>query len=105
MGSVVVRIAGMDYGGWHAVSVLRGLEQASASFSCSLSERSSGIPLDPWRLRPGAPCSIYLDGELVITGYVDTYSPRFDANSHGVELRGRSRTADLVDSSAIVPGG
>lgn len=105
MGAVVLRIGGVDYSGWHAISVLRGLEQAAASFSCSVSERTSGFRLEPWLLRPGAPCSIFLDGELVITGFVDTYAPRFDANSHGVELRGRSRTADFVDGAAIVPGG
>jgi prophage tail gpP-like protein len=46
-----------------------------------------------------------LDGDLVLTGYVDSYAPRFDADTHVVEIRGRSRTADFVDSSAVVPGG
>jgi len=102
---VTVRLGGIDYDGWHAVSVQRGLEQAAAQFSCSVSERTTGSPMEPWVLRPGSPCSIYLDGELVVTGYIDTYMPRYDAHSHGVEIRGRSRTADFVDGAAIVPGG
>jgi prophage tail gpP-like protein len=102
---VTVRIGGVDYDGWQAVSVQRGLEQAAAQFSCSVSERTTGFPQEPWVLRPGSPCSILLDGELVITGYIDTYMPRYDAHSHGVEIRGRSRTADFVDGAAIVPGG
>jgi prophage tail gpP-like protein len=102
---VTVRLGGVDYDGWHAVSVQRGLEQAAAQFSCSVSERTTGAPMEPWVLRPGSPCSILLDGEVVITGYIDTYMPRYDANSHGVEIRGRSRTADFIDSAAIVPGG
>jgi prophage tail gpP-like protein len=105
MGQVTVRLGGVDYEGWHAVSVVRGLEQASASFSCSVSERTTGYALEPWVFGPGAPCTILLDGELVVTGYVDSYAPRFDATSHGVEIRGRSRTADFVDGAAIVPGG
>jgi prophage tail gpP-like protein len=105
MGHVTVRIGGTDYGGWHAVSVLRNLENAASSFSCSVSERTTGAQLEPWVLAPGSPCSILVDGELVITGYIDTYSPRFDARSHGVEIRGRSRTADFIDGAAIVPGG
>jgi prophage tail gpP-like protein len=105
MGGVALQIGGMNYEGWHAVSVLRGLEQAAASFSLSVSERTTGVALEPWVLRPGAPCSIWLDGELVLTGYIDTYGPRFDAHAHGVEVRGRSRTADFVDGAAIVPGG
>src|SRR4029077_7785864 len=61
--------------------------------------------LEPWVIVPGSPVTILLDGEVVITGYVDSYAPRFDANSHGVEIRGRSRTCDFVDGAAIVPGG
>lgn len=105
MGNVTLRVGGMDYEGWHAISVLRNIEQAASSFSCSVSERTTGHGLEPWVLAPGAPCSILLDGELVVTGYIDTYAPRFDAHSHGVEVRGRSRTADFVDGAAIVPGG
>ncbi len=105
MGSVALRIGGVSYEGWHAISVLRGLEQAASSFSCSVSERTTGLPLEPWVLRPGSPCSIWLDGTLVLTGFIDTYAPRYDGNSHGVELRGRSMTADFIDGAAIVPGG
>jgi prophage tail gpP-like protein len=70
-----------------------------------VSERTTGAPFEPWILEPGAACEILLDGELVLTGYIDTYSPTFDASSHGVAISGRSRTADFIDSSAIVPGG
>lgn len=105
MGNVTLRLGGTDYDGWHAISVLRNLECAASSFSCSVSERTTGYGLEPWVLAPGSPCSILIDGELVITGYIDSYMPRFDARSHGVEIRGRSKTADFVDGAAIVPGG
>lgn len=104
MGAVHVRIGGMNYGGWESVSVLRNLEAASASFACTVSERTTG-PIEPWTFPPGVPCSVWLDGTLVLTGYVDSYQPRFDATSHGVELNGRSRTCDFVDGAAIVKGG
>jgi prophage tail gpP-like protein len=48
---------------------------------------------------------VLLDGETVITGYVDVYAPGFDGRTHRVEVRGRSKTADLVDSAAVVEGG
>src|SRR4029450_4375559 len=102
---VTIRVGGPDLTGWTRVSVSRGVEQAAASFACSVSERTTGVRLEPWVLAPGSPCEILLDGELVITGYIDTYSPRFDATSHDVAVRGRSRTADFVDGAAIVPGG
>jgi prophage tail gpP-like protein len=105
MAHVAVRIAGMDYEGWQSVSVLRNLEAAAATFACSVTERTTDVPMEPWLLRPGAPCSVWLDGTLVLTGYIDSYEPRFDATSHGVELRGRSSTADFVDAAALVTGG
>ena len=105
MGQATLRLGGRDYEGWHAIAVRRGLEQAASQFEARVSERTTGQPFEPWVLRPGAPCEILLDGELVITGYIDTYAPSFDADTHDVHVSGRSRTADFVDGAAIVPGG
>ena len=105
MGHATLRIGGVDYTGWREISVRRGLEHAAAQFEANVSERTTGQPFEPWVLRPGAPCSILLDGELVITGFIDTYAPSFDANTHDVTVSGRSRTADFVDGASIVAGG
>jgi prophage tail gpP-like protein len=101
---VSLQIEGMNYAGWHAVSVQRGLEQAAGTFSASVSERWGGRT-ERWVIRPGSRCAVLLDGEMVLTGYVDSYGPSFDAGSHSVEISGRSATADLVDCAAIVSGG
>jgi prophage tail gpP-like protein len=101
---VSLQIEGQDYAGWHAVSVQRSLEQAAGQFSASVSERWGGRT-ERWIIRPGSRCRVLLDDEVVLTGYVDSYNPSFDAGSHSVQISGRSATADLVDSSAIVPGG
>jgi prophage tail gpP-like protein len=101
---VSLQIEGQTYAGWHAVSVRRNLEQAAATFACAVSERWGGRS-DRWVIRPGAACAVLLDGDVVLTGYVDTYEPSFDAGSHSVQITGRSKTADFVDSAAIVPGG
>jgi len=105
MGQATLRLGGRDYEGWHAIAVRRGLEQAASQFEVRVSERTTGQPFEPWVLRPGAPCEILLDGEVVITGYIDTYAPSFNADTHDVHVSGRSRTADFVDGAAIVPGG
>jgi prophage tail gpP-like protein len=105
MGRVQVRIGGINYEGWESVSVLRNLEAAASSFACTMAEKTTELPIEPWSFPPGVPCSIWLDGTLVLTGFVDAYQPRFSATSHGVELRGRSKTADFVDCAALVAGG
>jgi len=102
--SVALQIDGTTYTGWHAISVQRSMEQAAGQFSASVSERWGGHA-EPWRIRPGSRCTVQLDGEVVLTGYVDSYAPSFDAGSHTVQISGRSATADLVDCAAIVAGG
>jgi hypothetical protein len=44
-------------------------------------------------------------GSCVVTGYVFTYAPGFDGRSHRVTVRGRWRTAGLVDSAVDFDGG
>jgi prophage tail gpP-like protein len=56
-------------------------------------------------IRPGSSCRLLVGGDALIDGWMDTYAPSFDTEQHTVRVSGRSRTADLVDCSAIVPGG
>lgn len=101
---LVLRIKGKDYGGWLSMRVRLDLQTAAREFACEVSERWPK-QTQTWQIKPGDPVQVLLDGDLVVTGYVDVYSPSFDGRSHRVEVRGRSKTADLVDGSAIVDGG
>lgn len=101
---VTLQVEGTNYAGWQTISVQRNVEQAASTFSATVSERWGGRS-ERWVIRPGARCSVLLDDDLVLTGYVDSYEPSFDAGAHMVAISGRSKTADFVDSSAIVPGG
>ena len=89
---------GEIYSGWKEMRVTRSVEQATADFDLTVSER---WPLlgNAWQIFPGTECTIELGGELVLTGYIDAYEPGCDANSHDISCRGRSKTLDFVDSS------
>jgi len=91
-------IEGENYAGWKSLRVTRGLERASADFELSVSERWALLD-NAWQIMPGNTCEIYLDDELVLTGYVDRYGPSYSKDSHDVVCTGRSKTCDLVDSS------
>jgi len=93
-----LRVGGEIYSGWKSLRVTRGLERATADFALSVSEKWP-ILGEAWQIMPGSTCEIYLDGELVLTGYVDAYRPSYTATSHEIECTGRSRTCDFVDSS------
>jgi prophage tail gpP-like protein len=43
-----------------------------------------------------------LSGDLVLTGFIDRYMPRYNKQSHRVRLIGRSKTQDIVDCSIDV---
>lgn len=97
-------VSGEHYSGWQALRITRGLERATADFDLTVSERWS-LEEDIWQITPGESCEIKLDGETVLSGYVDAYRPSYDAASHSIQLTGRSKTCDLVDCSVMVDGG
>jgi prophage tail gpP-like protein len=99
-----LKVGGSLYGGWKSVRVQRGIEQIAGAFTLGVTEKWEGTPT-PRPIHPGEPCQVLMDGEPVITGYVDEPSPDYDANSHGISVEGRDKTADLVDCSAIHKSG
>lgn len=88
------------YGGWERVSVTRSIEQVANGFELEVTERWPGQSTSR-PIRPGQSCVLKLDSEIVVTGFVDDVDVSYDRNSHGISVRGRDRTGDLVDCSAI----
>lgn len=97
-------VGGQVFEGWTEVEVTRAVDSAVSSFSIGLTELWATRDR-PWVITVGAPCKVFLDDDLVITGYVDNYNPSYGAAEHAVRVTGRSRTEDAVDCSAVVPGG
>jgi prophage tail gpP-like protein len=98
----VLRIEGRDYAGWTAISVTRSMEQGCATFTVQVVERWKGQG-QPWQIEVFKPVEVLLGSDVVLTGYVDKYAAQIDAASHTVTITGRSKTADLVDCTAV-PG-
>lgn len=95
---VALIVAGRVFAGWESISVQRSIENCAGGFRLSVSE-----PLDVFgsAVRAGAPCTVMIDGEIVVTGYVDEVNREIDAQQHRVDVTGRDKTADLVDCSAL----
>ena len=55
----------------------------------------------PRRIRPGDLCQVFIGNDLVLTGFVDATPIRYDGNAVGVGVKGRSKTADLVDCCPV----
>ncbi len=88
------------FGGWQRVSVSRSIEQIANGFDLEVTERWPGQSVSR-PIRPGEKCSLKLDDETVIGGYVDDIDLTYDRQSHGISVRGRDATGDLVDCSAV----
>lgn len=94
-------VGGMRYGGWKSIRVVRTIEAAAGSFDLEVHDRWAG-QRKPWPIAEGDPCSVVIDDEVVIDGYVGGRSIEFSATSHSLSYRGRDRAAQLVDSSVVL---
>jgi prophage tail gpP-like protein len=98
----VLKVNGQVYTGWKSARVMRGIESISGSFDLTVSDRGA-VKGEPWPIMEEDLCDLYLgDDELVISGYVDKVGHAYSATEHTITLRGRDKTAALVDSSAYL---
>jgi len=97
-------VKGAEYGGWKSVRIEAGIERQARSFDLAVTDRWPGQGDIPRRIVPGDPCQVFIGDDLVMTGYVDATPIRYDGRNVTVGVRGRSKTADLVDCCPIGSG-
>jgi prophage tail gpP-like protein len=101
--SSVVRllVAGVEFGGWKSVAIQAGIERQVRDFDLTITNKWPGNTDIPRRVHPGDVCEVFIGDDKVLTGYVDATPISYDGTSVTVGVRGRSKTADLVDCAAI----
>jgi prophage tail gpP-like protein len=97
-------INGTIYSGWTSLRVSRGIDRMAADFDIAVTERWAGAA-QAWQIAPFDACTIHIGGDLVLTGFVDSYLPGFDKAAHHVRVAGRSKTCDLIDCTPEIAGG
>lgn len=106
MSTVSLKIAGTAHDGWKSISINRSLETISGAFQLSLTDKwTNSLGVTPARIVPGASCEVQIDGETVITGYIDKTEPSYDGFTHTITVSGRDKAGDLVDCSVITGTG
>ena len=98
--TVELKIDGLIHSGWKSARITRGIERVASDFSLTVTEKTGTSSTVP-DIRPGRLCELLDSGEKIVTGYVDEVSTGYDAGRRTVTFRGRSKTSDLVDCSAI----
>jgi prophage tail gpP-like protein len=101
--TVTLTVNGTDYQGWKSVRIMAGVEQAARAFELEVTRNYPSGPLR--RILPGDAVQVWIGKDLICTGHVDATPIEYDATGVSVLIRGRSNTADLIDSSADNTGG
>jgi prophage tail gpP-like protein len=101
MPDVQLRVNGLAYAGWKTVRITRGVEAVAGGFALGFSDRWGNIAR-PWPIQEEDECSVALEGEVVLTGYVDRRRLSYSASEHSLSVEGRDRTGAMVDCSAVL---
>jgi len=97
---VTLRVNGTDFKGWLEVEIVAGIERQARDFSLAITRNWPGATDIPRRVRPGDVCEVWIGSDKLLTGYVDATPISYDSRQVSVGVKGRSKTADLVDCSA-----
>lgn len=99
MSDIRLAIDGQQWGGWQGYNVQLSMQRLSGSFTLQVTDSWAGED----SIRPvmaGSACELKVDGETLITGYVDIRAPRYNSQDHHMTLSGRDKTCDLIDCTA-----
>lgn len=97
MSEVLARIGGIDYRGWEEFDLTWGLETVAQSFNLKTTLDIVGGA----RIETAQPVELFIDSVPVLSGFTDGKDFDDDETTDETTLKGRSKTGDLVDSSAI----
>lgn len=101
---VRLRVGASEYAGWKSVRIEAGIERQARSVDLEVTDHWPGQTEIPRRIQPGDACQVFIGDDLVLTGYVDATPIKYDGKSVSVGVKGRSKTADLVDCCPIPSG-
>lgn len=90
--------------GFQSVQVTKTLENFVDTFSIELSTQEkiiNKLRVPQNLIKAGDEIRIFIDENLIFTGFSDKVSIAYNIDNHQTNIGGRSRTGDLVDSSMI----
>lgn len=103
MSDIRLNLNGISYGGWKSIQINKSVDQITNAFGISVSDLNPGKP-DKWNIKIGDECTITVDNQAVITGYIEAIPISYSATSHSFNIEGRDKTCDLVDCSYVGTG-
>lgn len=100
-----------DYDAWTRVAIIRDLGEIAGSFDLEIDDLGRTAAALPAGLHGSAvpfqkyqEVKLYLDGDLVMWGWVDGVSPSIAVGTVGCRVYGRDKTGQMVDCAAAPLG-
>ena len=95
---ITLRVAGIDYTNFTSASVAIRLDALCNTFTFdAAAPEGKSLPF-----LGGEACEVAVDGEKVLTGYIEVIDASYSASDHTISISGRDKTGDLLDSSIDV---
>lgn len=90
-----IEVGGVEYANFVRSSAEIRLDALANTFSFeATSEDARPLPF-----LGGEACKVSVDGEVVVTGFIEVVNVNGDATSHSITIEGRDKPADVIDSS------
>lgn len=98
---IYLEVNGIKYEGFTEIAVNNAMENfcSSFSFSTTIKETELGRIVNDIKLSQEA--KVYVDNNLLITGFIEDIEKEVSANSHSITVSGRDVGGDIVDSSIV----
>lgn len=99
---VTLTVNGTSYGGWKTINIALSIEKLSGAFQVEMAVQGGEKEATPTSIiKPSDACTIDINGQTIITGYIDRVAPTYDAGKHVIQITGRDKAGDLVDCSVV----
>lgn len=95
---ITLQVGGTEYTNFTSANVTVALDTLANDFIFEAVAPSR----EPFPIKGGAACTVLVDGELVLTGFVENVAGNYTSSSHTIIVSGRDRTGDFIDSSIDV---
>lgn len=97
MNKVRLVCKGQEFSHWTKVTITSGLNELSRSFTLEVTYMLPRQNHLHDLFKPGDKVQIFIDDDLILSGYIDKTPIRYDAHSINVQIIGRSKTVDLIE--------
>jgi len=95
---VTLKVNGKAFSSWESLTLTENLDEVADAFSFSSGfDPNRGDLVESFRPMGYQPCTVEIDGELMLTGRIEQVSASTTADARDVNVQGRSLPGVLVD--------